>query len=159
MTRCANIAQAYSVTTDIVGCFFADSIQPGDILNELGEYAYKTRFVYQPVFRTGLASDFSEERFVRLYEVGKDRLFCPAPRKGSLLITSRLDLYPCCSQVAQNTILRIGNLRDNPLAELVKDMEHNKLLAKLFTEGLDGFLDAAGITEECPKRLSVPCEA
>ncbi len=61
--------------------------------------------------------------------------------------------------MAQNTILRIGNLRDNPLAELVKDMEHNKLLAKLFTEGLDGFLDAAGITEECPKRLSVPCEA
>ncbi|MDO4849978.1 MAG: radical SAM protein [Coriobacteriia bacterium] len=157
--RIIDISQAYSVTTDVVGCFFADSTQPGDILNELGEYAYKTKFVYQPVFRTGLASDFDEERFVRLYEVGKNRLFCPAPRKGSLLITSRLDLYPCCSQVAQNTILRIGNLRDKPLAELLKDMGHNKLLVKLFTEGLDGLLEAAGITKECPGKLSVPCEA
>lgn len=154
-----DIAQPNSVTTDIVGCFFADSVQPGDILNELGEHAYKTKFVYQPVFRTGLASDFEEERFVRLYEVGKDRLFCPAPHKGSLLITSHLDLYPCCSQVAQNTILKIGNLRDRPLSSLLKDIGHNRLLIKLFTEGLDGLIEASGITAECPKMLSTPCEA
>lgn len=154
-----DLARDNSVTTDIVGCFFADSVKPGDILNELGEHAYKTKFVYQPVFRTGLASDFAEERFVRLYEVGKDKLFCPAPRKGSILITSHLDVYPCCSQVVQNTILKIGNLRDRPLAELLKDIRRNRLLAKLFTEGLDGLLEAAGIAGICPKRLSVPCEA
>lgn len=154
-----DIACKYSVTTDIVGCFFADSVRPGDILNELGEYAYKTKFVYQPVFRTGLASGFDEERFVRLYEVGRDRLFCPAPHKGSLLITSQLDLYPCCSQVAQNTVLKIGNLLNKPLALLVEDIEHNRLLAKLFTEGLDWFIGAAGLDAVCSGRLSVPCEA
>lgn len=154
-----DIATEHSVTTDIVGCFFADSIRPGDILNDLGDYAYKTRFEYQPVFRTGLAADFDESRFVHLYEVGKDHLACTAPLKQSLLITPDLDFYPCCSQVAQNTVLKIGNLRERPLADLLSDMKHNKLLVKIFTEGLDGLLEAVDLHKECPRSLSVPCEA
>ena len=154
-----DIATAHSVTTDIVGCFFADSVQPGDILNELGDYAYKTRFEYQPVFRTGLAADFDESRFVHLYEVGKDNLVCTAPLKQSILVTSDLDLYPCCSQIAQNTILRLGNLREKHLASLLSEMKHNRLLVKLFTEGLDELLEAVDVHKECPRNLSVPCEA
>lgn len=154
-----DIATNHSITTDIVGCFFADSVKPGDILNELGDYAYKTKFEYQPVFRTGLAADFDESRFVHLFDVGKDHLPCTAPLRQSLLVTSDLDLYPCCSQVVQNTILKIGNLRDRPLADLLSDMKHNKLLVRLFTEGLDWLLEAVDLDNECPRNLSVPCEA
>lgn len=49
------IADDLEVNTEIVGCFLNEGIQPSDILKELGECAYATNFVYQPVIRTGSA--------------------------------------------------------------------------------------------------------
>ena len=38
------IAKNYNIPTDVVGCFLKDTLTPGDILNQLGESAYYTKF-------------------------------------------------------------------------------------------------------------------
>lgn len=50
------------INTDIVACFLKNNMQPGDILNELGECAYLTRFLYQPVINTGTAKKLLDEK-------------------------------------------------------------------------------------------------
>lgn len=154
-----DIAIELNIPTEVVGCFFRNSVTPGEILDELGEYAYKTEFKYQPVFKTGLASSFDPDWFIPVYDSSDDFLPCTALRQGSPLITTDLDLYPCCSQVVQNTILKVGNLKEKPLSVLLDDLAHNRLLVKLFSDGLSPFLELAKGEGGCPEKMSCTCEA
>lgn len=154
-----DIAADFKIPTEIVGCFLRGGATPGEILDELGEYAYKTEFKYQPVIRTGLAEGLEKESFIPLYRSNDEELPCTALRQGSPLITTSLDLYPCCSQVVQNTILRVGNLAEKPLSELLGSISCNRLFVKMFTEGLVPLLRLAGASQACPETMSAPCEA
>lgn len=154
-----DLAWEYRIPTEVVGCFKKDSYSPGNALDDLGEFAYKTTFKYQPVFKTGRANDLPESSFFDLYDSSFDDLPCLALRNNSPLITAELDLYPCCSQVIQNTILKVGNLRERTLERCLEDMVHNKLLVELFTKGLSPFLKEASREYEVPRYISCPCEA
>ena len=154
-----DIANELMIPTEVVGCFLRDGITPGEILDELGEYAYRTQFKYQPVFKTGLATSFEPNQFIPIYDSSDDCLPCTALRQGSPLITTSLDLYPCCAQVIQNTILKVGNLKDKPLSDLMVDISHNRLLVKLFSDGLAPFLSMVKGEEGCPDKMSAACEA
>lgn len=154
-----DIANEFKVHTDIVGCFLKTGMQPGDVLNELKEFAYKTEFVYQPVINTGAASLFDESELLKILNVEEHGVYCLGLAECSLLINPQLDVYPCCSQVIENTLLNFGNLKDDRLSNIIKDIYHNNVLHTVFTEGFTPFikkLETKGI--EYPKLLTSPCE-
>ena len=154
-----DLAWNKGIPTDIVGCFLKDSMSAGTVLDMLGEHAYRCNFLYQPVMRTGLATNFDEERFIRPYRFGKEKLPCSVALKHTLLINTALQVYPCCSQVVEGTILRIGDLTVEPLSKVISRTKHNKLLVSLFTKGLTPFLDVISDEADCPSEFSTPCEA
>ena len=74
ITLCAD----YKISTDVVGCFSRVGMQPGDILNLLGEQAYLTQFVYQPILKTGRALNLNlkDDEFVNILDVDKHDIKC-----------------------------------------------------------------------------------
>lgn len=152
------LAWERKIPTEVVGCFVAGSVTPGEIMDEFGDSIYKTRFKYQPVFRTGLASDFPEDSFISLYSPDQEDLPCMAGRQGSLLVTTAMDLYPCCSQVVQNTILKIGNLKEQSLSDAIETALGNRLIVELITEGLAPFVKALEGKLELSQGITIPCE-
>lgn len=154
-----DIAWDLRIPTDIIGCFLKNSMTPGEILDMLGEHAYKCRFGYQPVMRTGLAANIPEEKFIRPYRADKNPLPCSALSKHTLLVNTHLDVYPCCSQIVEGTILKVGNLAESSLSDIIEHMGHNRLLVALFHDGLSSLLSVAREEEDCPTEFSTPCEA
>ena len=71
------IADDLEVNTEIVGCFLKNSVSPGDIINQLGNYAYKTNFAYQPAIRTGAAkTSFKNSQFLKIFDLTKHEPKC-----------------------------------------------------------------------------------
>lgn len=156
-----DLAWDYEIPTDVVGCFLHSGTSAGEILDALGEQAYKCTFFYQPVIRTGLAKDLPESDFIKPYGIGSP-LPCCAPLRHTLLVNTSLDVYPCCSQVIEGTILKAGNLNSDTLSHVIESIAHNRLLVALFTEGVGPFLQMAYKGEAdgldgLP--FSSPCEA
>lgn len=154
-----DIADDLEVSTEIVGCFLKDGMQPGDIINELGEYAYKTTYAYQPVINTGSAELFSESQFMKLLNLDKHEARCIGLLDRTLLINAKLEVYPCCSQVIENTLLLMGDLHEEKLTDIIESIDYNRILHKIFTEGFTPFLqllEQKGI--DYPKKLTSPCE-
>ncbi len=154
-----NIAKESNVPTDVVACCLKSTIAPGDILNELGESAYLTKFCYQPVICTGSGKLFDDNDYIRLMNVDRDEIRCTASVEPDILINPKLDVYPCCSQVIENTILKVGNLNDNSLNDIIAGIKHNYVFHTIFTQGFSPFikiLDERNI--KYPKELASPCE-
>ncbi|MCI6759386.1 MAG: radical SAM protein [Clostridiales bacterium] len=154
-----SIASKYGIHTDVVGCFLKDDVRPGDILNEFGETAYYTDFCYQPVIKTGSANCFPEEKLLKLLETDQIDIRCIAVSEPDILINSHLDVYPCCSQVIENTLLNFGNLRDHNLSEIISDIMHNQVMFTIYTKGFSPFIEFMkkhGIPY--PSHLASPCE-
>lgn len=153
------VSKDYNIPTDIVGCFLKDGLTPGDILNLFGESAYYTKFCYQPVISTGSGKLFTEDRYIKLLDTDKDILKCTASIEPDLLINPRLEVYPCCSQVIENTILQVGNLNESSLAECISDIKYNYIFYTIFTEGFHPFIKILkGKCIDYPKKIANPCE-
>lgn len=154
------IADELEVNTEIVGCFLNDGMQPSDILKELGECAYITNFAYQPVIKTGSAkSSFEESRFCKIFDVSKHQPKCLGVLNKTILINPQLDVYPCCSQVIENTILLMGNLKEQKLKDIIDNIKYNKILYTIFTEGFTPFLQFLNENNiDYPKRITSTCE-
>lgn len=153
------IAAKYGIHTDVVGCFLKDDVTPGEILDEFGDAAYYTNFCYQPVIRTGSACCFPEEKLIKLLETDEIDIRCVAVSEPDILINPKLDIYPCCSQVIENTLLQFGNLKEQSLTEIISDIRHNKIMYTIYTKGFAPFL--AFMREHnipYPKHLASPCE-
>lgn len=50
------------------------------------------------------------------------------------------EVYPCCSGLDQTRSLRFGNIREAPLAEIVRRMDSSALLRKIVFEGIASLL-------------------
>jgi len=153
----------YKIYTDVVGCFSKVGMQPGDILNLLGEHAYLTKFVYQPILKTGRALDLGlkDEEFVNMLDVDKHDIKCliTASQDYTLLVNTQLKVYPCCSQFIENTILEIGDLHTESLNNIIDDLKHNKIFNTIFTQGFTPFLQFMKEHNiSYPKNLSSHCE-
>lgn len=146
------------IPSEVVGCFIKGEESPGKLLDMLGDSAYKTEYKYQPTFRTGLAKKIPDELFYKMYKASDQLLPCVGAQKPSLLIDPDLEVFPCCSQIVQNTILRVGNLKENSLSELIEMIESNKLLVHLFTKGLSNLVDCLDEKDMSVNGYSVPCE-
>lgn len=153
------VAKSYNISTDVVGCFLKDSMTPGDILNQLGESAYYTKFCYQPVIATGSGKLFEENSYIKLLDSDNDVLRCVGCIEPNILINPRLEVYPCCSQVIENTILQMGNLNENSLKEIITDIKSNYVLNTVFTEGFTPFIKLLEDNKiDYPHKLASPCE-
>lgn len=153
------IAKDYNIKTDVVGCFLKGGISPGEILNMLGESAYYTKFCYQPVISTGSGGLFPKDTYIKLLDSSKESLKCVSTVSPVLLINPKMQVYPCCSQVIENTILEVGNLKESNLHEIILDIKQNYILNEIFTEGFDSFKELLNELEiEYPKELASPCE-
>lgn len=154
------IADDLEVNTEIVGCFLKDGVHPGDIVNQLGKYAYKTNFAYQPVIKTGSAkTSFQDSEFLKIFDVSKHSPRCVGVLDKTILVNPRLDVYPCCSQVIENTLLLMGNLKEHRLIDIMDDIKYNKVLYTLFTEGFAPFLTFLQKNKiEYPLKLTSACE-
>lgn len=154
-----DIADDLEVSTEIVGCFLKSGLKPGDIINELGEYAYKTTYAYQPVINTGSADTFSDTDFIKLMNLNKHEARCIGLLDRTLLINAKLEVFPCCSQVIENTLLLMGDLHEERLKDVIESIDHNKILHKVFTEGFTPFLRLLEEKKiDYPKQLTSPCE-
>lgn len=130
-----------------------------DILNELEEFCYLTKFVYQPVINTGAANSFKKSKFINLLNTDKHDIRCLAPYSSQLLINPELIVYPCCSQVIENTILEVGSLKQESLNEIITSIKYNKIFYTIFTEGFKPFIEFMRNNNiDYPKNLSSPCE-
>lgn len=129
-----DIANDLEVSTEIVGCFLKDGIQPGDIINEMGEHAFKTNYAYQPVINTGSAEIFSDSQFIKVIDLKKHEARCIGLLDRTLLINAKLEVYPCCSQVVENTLLLMGNLHEESLSAIIQSIDYNKVLHKIYTD-------------------------
>jgi len=153
------VAKDYNIQTDVVGCFLKDTKTPGDILNMLGESAYYTKFCYQPVISTGSGSMFDEESYIKLLDSNNDILSCTACDEPDILINPNLEIFPCCSQVVENTLLKMGNLREQSLTEIVQGIKHNYVLNTVYTEGFSSYIKLLKEENiEYPEKLASPCE-
>lgn len=153
-----NICWDFKVPSEVVGCYIKGEESPGKLLNVLGDEAFKTEYKYQPTFRTGLAKNIPDDCFYKLYKASDKFLPCVGAQKPSLLVDPNLDVFPCCSQIVQNTILRVGNLKENSLAEQIEMIESNKLLVSLFTKGLSEFVNCLDENDISESGYSAPCE-
>lgn len=154
-----DIANDLEVSTEIVGCFLKDGMQPGDIINEMGEHAFKTTYAYQPVINTGSAELFSDSQFIKVMDLEKHQAHCIGLLDRTLLINARLEVYPCCSQVVENTLLLMGDLHEERLIDIIDSIDYNKVLHKIYTEGFTPFLQLLEEKNiEYPKCLTSPCE-
>lgn len=155
-----DLANEYRINTEVTGCFLAKGTTPGDILNDLGQHAYKTKFVYQPVIRTGSAKDkFTNGDFLELVDAKGHEIKCQALLFTQLLINPRFDVFPCCSQVIENTILSFGNLKNQSLTEIIDAIMYNRIMHSLFTKGFKPFLDNLECHKiDYPQMLTSPCE-
>lgn len=154
-----DIANEYNIKTEIIGCFLKSGVNPGDILNELGDYAYVTNFHYQPVINTGSAKNFHDSEFIKLLNSDNHEIRCFAPCESQLLINPNLTVYPCCSQVIENTILEVGNLRNDSLNSIISSIKHNQIFYTIFTKGFTPFIDFMKKNNiKYEKQLSSPCE-
>lgn len=154
-----NIAKEYNIPTDIVACCLKSTLTPGDILNELGESAYLTKFCYQPVICTGSGKLFDEADYIRILDVDRDEIRCTASVEPDILINPKLEVYPCCSQVIENTILKVGDLKENSLGNIITGIKQNYVFHTIFTKGFSPFIEILkerGI--DYPKNLASPCE-
>ena len=130
------VAKSYNISTDVVGCFLKDSMTPGDILNQLGESAYYTKFCYQPVIATGSGKLFEENSYIKLLDSDNDVLRCVGCIEPNILINPRLEVYPCCSQVIENYVL--NTVFTEGFTPFIKLLEDNKI--------------------DYPHKLASPCE-
>lgn len=152
-------ATKYGVHTEVVGCFLKNGMKPGDILNELEETAYYTDFYYQPVIRTGRACELKEYEWITPLKTEETEIHCTGVLKPNLLINANLDVYPCCSQVIENTILKFGNLHSQTLNEIIELIKYNKIMFMIFTKGFRPFLDMMKKNKiKFPNKLTSPCE-
>lgn len=153
------IAKNYNIPTDVVGCFLKDTLTPGDILNQLGESAYYTKFCYQPVIATGAGKVFPKESYISLLDSDKDILKCVACIEPDLLINPKLEVFPCCSQVIENTILQMGDLNESSLSVIIENIKHNYVLNTVFIDGFTPFIKLLKDNNiEYPHALASPCE-
>lgn len=154
-----DVARKYSVSTEIVGCFLKNGMQPSDVMNELGEYVYFTEFLYQPVIKTGSAKSIADESFIKLINADEVPLVCLIPRDKQILITPELKVFPCCSQVIENTILDIGDLHTEELSEVIEKIYTNTILNDMLLNGFKNFIALLKKYDiDYPKHLSTPCE-
>lgn len=154
------IADDLEVNTEIVGCFLKNGMKPGDIVNQLGECAYKTNFAYQPVIKTGSAkTSFQDSKFLKIFDVSKHAPRCVGVLDKTILVNPRLEVYPCCSQVIENTLLLMGNLKEQRLIDIMENIKYNKILYTLYTEGFTPFLKFLQENNiEYPLKLTSACE-
>ena len=154
------IADELEVNTEIVGCFLKDGMQPSDVLEELGECAYITNYAYQPVIRTGSAkTSFEDSKFCKIFDISKHDPKCLGVLDKTILVNPKLDVYPCCSQVIENTLLLMGNLNKNSLKEIIESIRYNKILYTIYTNGFRPFLDFLEKNEiKYPQNLTSACE-
>lgn len=149
----------YNIQTEIVGCFMKDGISPGKIIDDFGEYAFKTKYLYQPVINTGRAKELPQSKFIKLLDSERDQIHCLSTLESMLLINAQMEVYPCCSQVIENTILCLGNLKEATLTEIIDDISCNKIFNTLFMYGFTPFIDLLHRKgREFPQKLTCPCE-
>ena len=155
ITVCKN----FNIPTEVVGCFLTTGSMPGDILNELGECAYYTHFLYQPVMSTGSGNCFKNSEYIKLVETDIDKILCPGVFAGNILINPKLDVYPCCSQAIENTILLTGNLNTNSLMNIILDIKQNYIFNTIFIDGFAPYIKLLkNYHLDYPKKLASPCE-
>ena len=150
-----------SIKTEIVGCFLQNGLQPGDIINKLGKYAFLTDYCYQPVIETGAARTIDGAQYIKILDTTKQCIWClvTAAKEYSILINTKLEVYPCCSQCVENTVLKVGSLKNKSLSEIVMDIKTNRILYTIFTEGFTPFLRYLEQNNiSYPKELSSHCE-
>lgn len=153
------ISTKNNIPTEVVACFLNDSMKPGEILDMLGEESYYTDYYFQPVIKTGSAKDFNCNKYIKLLDTDRDILACIATSDPDLTINPNLDVFPCCSQVIENTILKIGNLKEDTLENIIQSVLHNEIFCTLFSEGFTPFLNLLIKNNiEYPKELASPCE-
>lgn len=154
-----NISKDYNIPSEVVACSLKNTLTPGDILNELGESAYLTKFYYQPVISTGSAKIFDEKDYIKLLDTNKDEIRCLSSIDPDILVNPKLTVYPCCSQVIENTILNLGNLKDETLNDIILNIKQNYIFSTIFTEGFTPFLNILKDQKiKYPRELASPCE-
>lgn len=102
-----------------------------------------------------------KKNFLKLLDVNEHEIKCmvTANQDFTFLVTPYLDIYPCCSQCIENTILKMGNLKENTLEEILSNIKYNKVLYTIFTQGFTPFLEIMKKENiEFPLKLSSHCE-
>lgn len=149
----------YNIKSEVVGCFLKDGLTPGDILNELGEVAYLTHFFYQPVIQTGSGALFNRDSYIKILDTDKDDIRCIATLAPNVLINPKLDVFPCCSQVIENTILSFGNLNNTSLSDIILTIKQNYILNTIFVHGFTPYIEILKKHQiDYPRKLASPCE-
>ncbi|MDK2802858.1 MAG: SPASM domain-containing protein [Oscillospiraceae bacterium] len=86
-------------------------------------------------------------------------MFIYCTQDYSLAINPSLDVYPCCSQCIENTILNMGNLKYDTLLDIVDNIKYNKVMHTIFTEGFTPFVQILKSEKiKYPIQLSSHCE-
>lgn len=153
------IAYDLEINTEVVGCFLNTGTKPGDILNELGDCAYLTSFAYQPVIRTGRANQFSDSELIHMVDLTKHEAKCIGVLETNILVNPGLEVYPCCSQVIENTLLCMGNLHQDMLKDIITSIKQNRVLFTMFTQGFTPFLKILENRKiKYPLQVTSPCE-
>lgn len=125
------------------------------IIDELGESAFGIKITIIPASRVGMARTLPESDLY-FYELKKEKLKCPA-KSWEYVIHHDGYVYPCCSPSVFETMLRVGNIREDSFDEIEDSLLSNILLFIIQREGLSWFIDRLGINIEKMKFVSV-CE-
>ncbi len=147
------------IATEVTGCFIKNDTSISEIVEDLGEHMFLTRFHVQPTIKTGRATEIASNKFYNIIDVDNHSTGCPNVLDKTLLINSNLDVFPCCSQVVENTCFNFGNIKKNELVDIIDEIYGNKIIYTLFTKGFDFFLDIyrkEGV--DYPKYANSPCE-
>lgn len=139
--------------------FFKRFDDTGRYIKSIGRKCILYKVLLSAVIATGSGKLFEENSYIKLLDSDNDVLRCVGCIEPNILINPRLEVYPCCSQVIENTILQMGNLNENSLKEIITDIKSNYVLNTVFTEGFTPFIKLLEDNKiDYPHKLASPCE-
>lgn len=90
----------------------------GRFVQSLGNWKYGVELNFYPLYRCGRALDMPEEWFLTSKYEGES-LGCLSENTLSVLYNG--DVYPCCRHQVYGSAMKIGNVRENALQEVIRE--------------------------------------
>lgn len=127
------------------------------LLSKLGEDVAGLKLSFLPCFPAGRAKDnIKDEEYVRSFSSA--HRYCA--KSGIFDVDVKGNIWPCCSVSVQETILKLGNIKELDVKGSLKRIQNNRILYLLRNYGFDYFNKIAEekLGMKVPEKVIHSCE-
>jgi radical SAM protein with 4Fe4S-binding SPASM domain len=128
-----------------------------DLFKNMGDHKYLMKYYIYPFMRVGNAEKLPADIFFEYDET--DKLVCND--NGLITVMYNGNVYPCCSQAVFDTALKIGNIKESTLSQILES-DVTKMFFRIlkdkkeFSKLAEKSSEILGI--DIPKKCTSTCE-